>query len=469
MASRNPKRCPDCGANNHPDTVQCVICGHKFAKSKTRRTQKIVLPIEEDGVRSPRLYESGEGEDDLMVEGVTATPLTGMVAFFIFLLTVAIVVGLILLILAGREEPNSGDGASNTGNDSSALQGILTETGTPLPTNTRFAPVRLATITPMPVTPVTETPTPTEEACIQVAREGDTVYAMALRCGHQHLSVVPVIVQANPNLRCETCLQVGQQLSIPWPTPTAGAEGAFQPTLEGTADEPAADAMVSNNTEADVPVNELGTPDGVATLFMEPTLRNGLMWHTVLRDENLIIIAQTYRVDAKVLSDLNPEIEFRQCDFSERYGGPNCNVMIYEGQRMRVPAPTATPTIPPTPSGSETPTPSPTATFNVPAGLSPQEGAYFDANSLVTLRWTASGTLAFDEVYLITVIDRNTRKTFTAQTVELQFVLPSAWQPEGAQVHTFQWTVAIARVDGNRVVNKRAETTPRTFDWQGLP
>jgi hypothetical protein len=143
--------------------------------------------------------------------------------------------------------------------------------------------------------------------------------------------------------------------------------------------------------------------------------------------------------------------------------------MLYEGQRIRVPAPTPTATIPPTLSGSETPTPTATATFNVPVLFSPVDGAAFDAESLVTLRWSASGTLAINENYLVTVKNLQTAQTYQARTRDQYFVLPESWQPGGGRSQDFEWTVAIAVVDGDQVLSTRQQTAPQQFTWQGKP
>ena len=94
----------------------------------------------------------------------------------------------------------------------------------------------------------------------------------------------------------------------------------------------------------------------------------------------------------------------------------NCSVILIPGNRVRVPAPTPTPTLSLTPSGSETPTPTASPTFNVPALYSPEEGAYFDKNTLVTLRWSASGTLASNEAYLIVITNLDSGEVYQANT-----------------------------------------------------
>jgi hypothetical protein len=144
------------------------------------------------------------------------------------------------------------------------------------------------------------------------------------------------------------------------------------------------------------------------------TLQPGVAWHTVIKDENIIMIAVEYGATLRVLSELNPEITFSQCDFGLGTGGENCVVQLYEGQQVRVPAPTPTPTIQPSPNGNETPTPTATATFNAPTALSPSDRAFFTKDALVTLRWVATGSLGPGQAYLVRVIDETANKSYEA-------------------------------------------------------
>jgi hypothetical protein len=468
MAERHTKhRCPNCGAQNKSDAQVCAICDTPLKSTRYGGRPRFSSPTIDQRLD----YDPGEGEDDLMVSGLWGTPLAAAIGL---LLCAGISIGLAGLVyyLMEEDEPVTSQAiVSETPNP-------LTQTATrivpsPLPTNTRPALPLLPTVTSLPPS---ATPTPTEGPCIQTARSGDTVYGMALRCGHQHLAVVPLIVEMNIGLESEQALQEGQVLEIPWPTPTEGPL-ATESGDEGSADE-ASGSNVPNESSAvndgdqapiEVAVNEFGTPDNLATLFVEPTLRPGLAWHTVSENETLINLISVYNADAKVISDLNPEIEFRQCDFRTKFGGENCSVILVPGQRVRVPAPTPTATIPPTPSGSETPTLTATPTFNVPQAFAPTENEQFGAQQLVTLRWTVTGTLASNEVYLVSVRNLDNDRTFQARTEELFFVLPETWQANEDRSFEYEWTVSIATIDGDQVIATRQQTPPRRFQWQGLP
>jgi hypothetical protein len=193
---------------------------------------------------------------------------------------------------------------------------------------------------------------------------------------------------------------------------------------------------------------DLSAEDRIATrqVNFEPTLDPNLMYHTIVKDQTLFDLVAIYDVDVKLLSEINPEIEFPQCDFGERFGGPTCAVFFIEGQRLRVPAPTPTPTIQPTASGSETPTPTATATINVPAAFAPPDAASFDAATIVTLRWTTTGTLGQDEVYAVMVEGLETDQAFEAITCDLAFDIPANWRATEEGFHEYEWTVSVVKV-----------------------
>ncbi len=306
----------------------------------------------------------------------------------------------------------------------------------PPPTNTRLfvAPtLNIPTVTPVPPT---RTPEPTLGPCIQTAAPGDTLYAMALRCGHRDAAIIDVILRRN-NMSSAAQLQVGQEIEIP------------RPTVVG---QPNADPEEA---------------DPLAAPRLEPTLPPGVMWYTVKRGETAVGIVLERGITMSILSNLNPEILFEGCDFGQVGGGASCRVMVYEGQRLRVPAPTPTATIPPTPSGSETPTPTITPTVNAPFSLSPSNNMLFDSFELPTLRWTSSGQLNVGEVYLLTVVNRTAEQTYNITTRELFFTLPVEWQPADGRRHLFAWQVTIAELrDGNTVIPSDRQTEVRTFTWQ---
>jgi hypothetical protein len=380
-----------------------------------------------------------------------------------------IAVGVGLGIMIGRANDNAaGGGSAHT--QAQPLPVTITPlpqgspTTTPLPSPTRPMALLLPTVTPAPPT---FTPTPTPGPCYQTAGEGDTVLAMAMRCGHRDMAVIDLILEIN-GMNSPQELQLGQTLEIPWPTPTPGAPDDTSMQLEAPDTLTGTGGGAPPPTEA-VVYNEFGTPDALAYYRnLEPTLRPGLAWHTVQAGETIMGIAYMYDTTVETLSQLNPEVPFLQCDFGERYGGPNCSVILIEGQRIRVPVPvpTITPTF--TPNGTFTPTPTATATYNAPYLLSPDDGAHFMADQIVTLRWGSTGTLGMDARYVVRVTDLANGEQHMAQVTDLSYTLPEGWQPADGQTHTFEWTVSVATVDAqDLIVEETFFTAPRRFLWDG--
>ncbi len=484
--------CPICGATNTSEARTCVLCD---ARLPGRSTTSVKL----QGVRevAPSFYDSMLGEDDLMVK---SAPGGIWLAGLFLLIGTALGAGLVYGIttfLGDDDGVTTESVGTNTPIVSPADNGFVTlspaATFAPtfIPTNTRIVP-DLPTVTPQ------ATFTPTQGPCVFTVQAEDTLYGLALRCGHVDFSAVDAIVEYN-SLSCPTCIQAGQVIEVPRPTPTV------DPAL---IEENSSSSSSEVVTVADTNVVTVSADDIVQTraVALEPTLDPGLMWHTVIQNQTLYDIIAIYNIDAKLLSEINPEIDFPQCDFGERYGGPTCAVFLAEGQQIRVPAPTPTPTIPPTLSGSETPTPTATATFNVPALFSPGEGEQFDASRIVTLRWTSSGTLGLDEAYLVRVTNIKTGELHTALSCDLSFDLPMGWQPDKKESQEYNWSVSVVlmrpgvNTDGTTyavrrlnwalcqlstdfevtwdtrgvgsiaevvALNERYPTAPRRFFWQG--
>lgn len=352
------------------------------------------------------------------------------------------------------------------------LPEMLFSAGEPHTPTSRPPTLALPTVTPAPptMTPTdTATPTPTAtptftpEPCIQTVQAGEGLYAVASRCGHLSFDVLDLIVELN-DLADVNAAQPGQTLIIPWPTetPDPAAAPAEPPTEDNEAgtsngDTASDDTEVSQVSAFDQDFDPLFIPTA--------TLRPGIQFHQVQPDENIIIIASIYGADIEILSQLNPEITFSQCDFGQQFGGPRCTVTLQQGQLVRVPAPTATPTLPPTASGSETPTPTATATFNAPSAQSPSDRALFLRDELITLRWIPSGTLGEGQTYAVRVEDLTAGIVYTAQTDDIAFVLPVEWQGTDGQRHEYSWTVSVTDIANPN--NMYFTTDERTFIWEG--
>ena len=438
------KYCPICNTPNHRNATVCTTCGATLAVVKAASAERASL--------SSQGYAHDFGETDLLESNLRwrgSTYIIGTIA------------GLFLLACIGGLAWGTWQAATSAG---------LIVTPSPLPitqppavsgltTNTPRPTLVFATVTPAPPTASpspSPTITPTQGPCLQRVQPGDSLISVIVRCGHRDLDPVMSTVVALNDLADASRIQEGQEIQVPWPTPTFDPNAVPTPTTEGQA----------NATVDPFAVVAAGGAEflGVA-LPATATLPAGIQWHTVMKDENIITIGVQYGANVRVLSELNPQISFSQCDFGLQFGGPNCTVLLYEGQQMRVPAPTPTPFLSPTPNGSETPTPTATATFNLPGALSPSDRAFFAYGELITLRWTATGTLAADEVYLVTVEDLTTGQVFTATTSELSFVLPDEWRVQDADRHDFQWTIGVITV--GQQDSPRYTTEPRQFTWQG--
>jgi hypothetical protein len=339
-------------------------------------------------------------------------------------------------------------------------------------TNTPRATMSLPTVTPAPPT---ATPTPTEGPCTRQVQAGDDLLSLAYSCGHRSLDVVPLVLEMN-DLSAPEQLQAGQTLLIPWPTPTGEAaapnsedESGAETTESAQAGEQqslssvaAADAPAGQNADA---AGQSSPIPGTRTPLPTATLLPGIAWHVVQPNQSMAEIAYTYNTNAETLAQLNPEISFSLCDYKYDSGGDTCTVLLQIGQQVRVPAPTPTATLSPTLSGSETATPSPTPTYNAPSALSPGNRARFGRDELITLRWLASGLLNAGEAYRVTVEDLTTSTTFSADTSELFYIVPGAWQGQDGRRHEYRWSVSVIRLDDPE--HPTFTTEARLFYWDG--
>ncbi|MCC7208871.1 MAG: LysM peptidoglycan-binding domain-containing protein [Anaerolineae bacterium] len=455
------QQCPICGAAYPLEASRCAECGAALrgvavpilppapVEEATPRREK---PTARPKGTDPTLPDWALGDADLDEGLLPHTPMRGL---FIgcALATVIIVLALFLVSrpggapMPGAETgtPTASGAPPAIGMDGSAAPGFDTLTPVmPPPTNTRIVvmpTMAFDTVTPMPAT---LTPTPTRGPCIQVAAQGDTLYGLAARCGYRDMAIIPQILSIN-NMQSAAELQIGQSVEIPWPDQAASGDAAAAP----------GDATIDPALATSDPMN------------LEPTLPPGVTWYTVRAGDTALSIVLELDINMRILRDLNPEMSFDTCDFGQVGGGPSCNVMVFEGQRVRVPAPTPTATAPPTLTGSETPMPTPTPTYNAPFAVSPSDNMLFEAFELPTLRWVASGALREDEVYLITVDDRTGGVLYYVTTRDLSFQAPADWQPTDGRRHVFAWNVAVARLQPgtNTAAPTAFKTETRTFTW----
>lgn len=454
------KVCPICGSPAHPNATLCSTCGTSLAQVE-------VVKRERQTPAARRDYDRRYGEADLL-EGELHSR-GRMVLFSILLVALVSLCGVGVFFIGMRvlnaPEPTPTPEAGNP---------LAVEEGTPQPilvsTNTPHPTVLLPTVTPAPPTP---TFTATEGPCTRQVQSGDSLIGLLISCGHRSQDVMPTVLAMN-SLAAPEALQSGQTILIPWPTPTpdpnaaASADSATASTANMSLSSEGSSAIATNPTPSDSELaNDLAAlrASAAPTAMPTATLMPGIAWHIVQPNESMVSIASMYQTNAETLAQLNPEIAFSQCDFKYDTGGERCTVLINSGQRIRVPAPTPTPTLSPTLSGSETATFTPTPTYNAPSALSPGNRALFGKDDLITLRWVGSGTLSPGDVYLVTVTDLTTQTTFTAETSELFYIIPTSWQGEDSLRHEYEWTVSVIRT-GNPD-QPTFTTEARLFTWSG--
>ncbi len=425
----SPKTCPICSARNHRNALLCATCGTTITE---------VAPDEDADGSEARAdnYDYRFGETDLAEASLAGAGrlLSGML--IILLLAVALALAIALHLSNRMRAAPAISAAIPTSSPTRVVAPSITP-GTPTAT---------FTISPVPSPKPSETATP--GPCLRRVAEGDSLIAIILRCGYSNLDILPTVMAIN-NIADESRIQIGQEIAVPQPSPT----------VDPAATPPPQDSAAATGREE---LTRLAFDPFAPTQI--PTLLPGLMWYLVQPDDDMIYVAAIHDINIKTLADLNPEISFSLCDFSEVYGGPECTVQLFVNQRIRVPAPAPTATAIPTSSGSETPTPSPTATFNAPVAQGPADEAFFSPNEQVTLRWVGTGALSEGQVYRISLTNIDSGDRFTADTKELYFIIPSEWQSPGAGSQRYDWQISVYDTFAAAVTHA---TDSRHFVWQG--
>ncbi len=345
------QQCPICGAAQPLSARKCSICGAVLPGELTPVVSMPTIDEKPKRNRRPR-FDPAAGDDDLYV-----SDLSGRMWRLILFAAVGLALlfglglGIILTRGDGGKSPRAELIGSPTAPPTATPRGYVTPTtgelyATPVPgdfvTMTPRPLITLATVTPMPPT-ATETPTP--GPCYQTAQQGDTVYGMAIRCGHVDMAVVDLILEING---MESANSFNSARRSKFPGRRRRPAGNRLPRRPRRLIRAAADDQSAILPTEEVRLNEFGTPDALAKYEdIEPTLRPGqdVAYRATGRHDHGNRLP--YDTTVELLSQINPEIPFLQCDYGQRYGGPNCSVMLYEGQRLRVPVPM--PTITPTP------------------------------------------------------------------------------------------------------------------------
>lgn len=405
------KTCPICMTANARSAERCHNCGGDLSK----------IALDKGDPETTKLsYSFERGETDFLEESVAGRTLIRTLGALIAVITLGIVamIGVFAVITLRRVE------AEPVATHTPVSQPVLV-----LVTVTPSRPT--STHTPWPSATPLPSPTPSPAPCIQKVRAGDTLIALVTRCGHRHRDIVSVVVDQNGLISAER-LQIGQEIIIPWPTATPyEGEAAIEPTSLS------------------------------AFVIPTSTLPAGVMWHRVSLGENIVYIASKYGANLEIMSQLNPEVSFSQCDFGLVYGGDSCIVQIVEGQQLRVPEPTALPSATLQPVFALRSTES-SPRENIPYSLRPGNGVVYRADEIVTLRWLSSGTLEPDQIFVVEVIDETATQRYLAETRDAVLRLPDSWQGVDGQRHVFRWRVGLRTGDAD---GKTIWTEARTFIW----
>lgn len=321
----------------------------------------------------------------------------------------------------------------------------LTPTPSPSVSPTVRAPIVLESPPPLPdqinVTPTDlPLPTPTEGPYRHTVQAGEFLWEIVQQYNYNDPSILPIVVTVN-GLGSADNVREGQELIIPRQTAQPTAVG-FEMTLTAEA------------TRGIVRSGIGGGPTG---------------YHIVQDGDFPIGIASNYNTTLEILSELNPELGWTDCDFSNPSGGPSCRVAILDiGSRVRVPLPTVTPTLSPTPSGNETPTPTPT--YTPPLMSSPPDGAI--VRGAIMLEWVSAGILRPNEYYLVELVELDTATgNPLADTASIQEVtrdtrvrLPATALPLTGTPRLFQWSITVvSQAESGRYSVIGGRGTPRRF------
>ncbi len=265
----------------------------------------------------------------------------------------------------------------------SATRVAATATGEPVNETTVYTATPTTTPRPSATRPAAETPTPTapSEPVKHTVKPGDTLIAIAAA----YNTSVKDIADAN-SMKANGLLRIGQELLIP----IAGPSGGPGPTA---------------------------------------TAEGGALMYVVQSGDTISSIAVRYS------SQMNWIMEANNIKPGE---------VLHIGRPLLVPLSASTPA--PIPTPENTPTPEPTVGPRLPAPtlLAPADGAILIGNNAVLLTWAATGSLAADEWYVVTVkaveVDQTIPPYWTKTT---SWRLPAEYRVESQAPTEFTWQVQV--------------------------
>jgi LysM repeat protein len=259
----------------------------------------------------------------------------------------------------------------------------------------------------------TETPVPTDTPQPPIQYKvvaNDTCVSIAAAHNVSYQSII-LLNHLDPNCN----LSVGRQLLIPLPTPT--------PTP--------------------LPSATLGA--AVATQVQRTT-------YTVHLGDTLAGIAKFYGVTVADLMDVNGITDPAAITAGQ--------VLVIPLERIVTAGPSPTATLPPP--------------WPAPNQLLPTDGQTFNASDVVTLQWTAVGTLRANEYYIVNVQDVtcNCARVFRQATTETKLTVPSTFRHTDNSLHVYRWTVTTGHLRAGDTTlpqydSAGASSPIRDFVWMG--
>ena len=338
------------------------------------------------------------------------------------------------------------DAATPTLRASAAPSATLSPTASPSPIPPPPSATLSPTASPSPTLPpptataVPPSPTPTLGPFEYTVRESDTLlYILQLpQHGYSYeLEVAETVVALNDSIVSMDIMPVGSTILIP--RPTAASAQSAQPPLATLAAEDTARALL--------PASAL------------------VGCYEVEEGDSIIDIATDFNTTLEILSQLNQDLNWFGCAFTEQSGGPDCNPTIQIGQCIQVPQPTPLPSRTPTPTGSETPTPTPT--YAPPRVVYPPGDARVPPGAL-TLQWLAVSGMRADGEYLIELQNEMTGALVNQVTQTNAYAVPGDLAPPAGETHRFRWRISIAarKVDGSYAY-AGSPGIWQAFEWTG--
>lgn len=370
-SATSTKLCPTCGTRLSEDATRCLVCGSSLTSNGDSEEKQ------SQALRGSRMPE-----------------ITLSLPAVIGLLAVFLAIGAVMVFFA----------LQSTGR-------VVEPTATPTLTLT-ITP----SLTPTPQTPtLTPTPLPSPTPFTYVVQAGDTCGGIAAAFD---ISVQSIVRTNNLPADCATLFD-GQELLIPYPTPTA-------------------------------------TPFPTATLSgMEATIAAcEKVVYTVAENDTLSSISTNYAVPMDAIKEFNGMVN------NTVYSGLSLIIPLCE--RAATPGPTPTPTAPPP--------------YPAPNLLLPPDGTHFTLNDdIVTLQWAAVGTLRDNETYAITVEDvtEGQGRKLVNYVTDTKFIVPASFRANANEPHVYRWSVMPVRQIGSDDNGAPiwdtagASSQARVFTWTG--